>query len=192
MGITTDEFFENIYSVVFSPKSFFEREDIKISTRLALATITFVAAVNTLASGIFNGNIHSIFYIFIFLWNIILTVAVWFLTALFFEYTAKIFDKGGKLDKLLFFTAFAPIPYLFFAPLNLLKGIGETGYIFAVLIEVCLYFWIITLYAFSLGGTYNISFSRSFMLIFLPFIASFFAVYQIVCFFCKICYIFSV
>jgi len=192
MGITTDEFFENIYSVIFSPKAFFERKDIKISSRLALATIIFIAAINTLAAGIFKGSITNIFYIFSFIWNIIMTVSIWFLTALFFEYIAKIFDKGGELKKLLFYTAFAPIPYLFFAPLNLLKQIGGTGYIFAVLIETALYFWIITLYALSLRGTYNLTFSRSFMLIFLPFISSFFALYWLVCFFGKMWYIFSI
>ena len=41
MGITVNDFFENIYSVIFSPKAFFEREDITISIRLALVTVIF-------------------------------------------------------------------------------------------------------------------------------------------------------
>ncbi len=191
MGITANNFFENIYSVIFSPKAFFEREDIKISTRLSVGTIIFIAAVNKFASAVSDGSIYNFFFIFSFLWAIIVTTAIWFLTALFFEYTAKIFDRGGNLKQLLFFTAFAPIPYIFFAPLNLVKKLGETGYITASLIEVFLYLWIIGLYALSLRAVYKISISRAFMLIFLPFIASFFAFYQAVGFFSKLWYIFS-
>lgn len=191
MGITIDDFFENIYSVIFSPKAFFEREDVNISIRLAISTIIFIAFLNKLVFGIFNGSILNFMFIFSILGGIIATVFAWFITALFFEYIAKIFDKGGKLNKLLFLTAFVPIPYIFFAPLNLIKQIGEIGYILATLIEVLLYFWIIILYAFALRATYNTTISRAFMLIFLPFIASFFAVHWIVCFASKIWYIFS-
>ncbi len=192
MGITANEFFENIYSVIFSPKAFFEREDIKISTRLSAGTITFISAVNKFASAVSDGSIYNFFFIFSFLWAIIVTICIWFLTALFFEYMAKIFDRGGNLKLLLFYTAFAPVPYIFYAPLNLIKKTGEIGYITAALIEVFLYLWIIGLYALSLRAVYKISISRAFMLIFLPFIASFFAFYQAVGFFTKMWYIFSI
>lgn len=192
MGITINDFFENIYSVIFSPKAFFERENINISIRLAISTIIFIAFLNKLAVGIFNGSITNIMFIFAILGSIIATVVAWFITALFFEYIAKIFDRGKKLDKLLFLTAFVPVPYIFFAPLNLIKQIGQIGYIFATLLEVLLYFWIIILYAFALRTTYNITISRAFMLIFLPFIASFFAVHWIVGFVSKLWYIFSI
>ena len=192
MGITTDEFFENIYSVIFSPKSFFERTDLKISIRLALATIIFIAFIGKVLSGISNGSIFNITFIFSLIWHIIATIILWFLTALFFEYIAKIYDKGNNLPKLLYLTAFAPVPYLFFAPLNLLKQSCGIGYIFAANLELILYFWIIVLYAFSLRAAYNISLSRSFMLIFLPFLSSFFAIYWLISFFLKIWYIFSI
>ena len=45
MGITVNDFFENIYSVIFSPKAFFEREDITISIRLALVTVIFISLI---------------------------------------------------------------------------------------------------------------------------------------------------
>ena len=192
MGITTNDFFENIYSVIFSPKAFFEREDIKISTRLAVSTVIFIATISKLAMGILNGEIKSLLFIPSFIGTILSTLLIWFLTALFFEYIAKIFDKGGNLQKLLFFTAFVPVPYILFAPLNLLKNIGDIGYIFAVNIEFLLYLWIICLYALSLRATYNLTLSRSFMLILLPFIASFFAISWIIGFAQKMWYIFSI
>ena len=192
MGITVNDFFENIYSVIFSPKAFFEREDITISVRLALVTVIFIALINKITLGIFDGSILNMMFILSLLGSIISTVFLWFLTALFFEYIARIFDRGKKLEKILFLTAFVPIPYIFFAPLNLLKQIGEIGYIFATLIEFVLYFWIIFLYALALRAAYNITISRAFMLIFLPFVASVFAINWMVCFVSKFWYIFSI
>ncbi len=192
MGITVNDFFENIYSVIFSPKAFFERDDLKISVRLALGTVVFIAILTKLSYGILDNSILKITFIFSLIWHVLMTVLVWFLTALFFEYTAKIFGKDGNLNKLLFLTAFAPIPYIFFSPLNLLKNLGGTGYIISSFIEFFLYLWIIILYAYSLRATYNLTLSRSFMLIFLPFIASFFAMHWTVCFISKLWYIFSI
>ncbi len=192
MGITTDQFFENIYSVIFSPKEFFKRDDITKSVRLSIATVAFIAVMTKTAFAAFEGGIQSWTFIFPLIWHVIVQITFWFLTALFFEYTAKIFDRGGKLSDLLFYSAFAPIPYIFFAPLNLVKNTGETGYILSTLFESILYFWIIFLYALALRKTYNLTLSRSFMIIFLPFIASFFALYWMVCFITKIWYIFSV
>ena len=192
MGITVNDFFENIYSVIFSPKAFFERDDLKISVRLALGTVVFIAILTKLSYGLFDNSILKITFIFSLIWHVLMTVLVWFLTALFFEYTAKIFGKDGNLNKLLFLTAFAPIPYIFFSPLNLLKNLGGTGYIISSFIEFFLYLCIIILYAYSLRATYNLTLSRSFMLIFLPFIASFFAMHWTVCFISKLWYIFSI
>ncbi len=192
MGITVNDFFENIYSVIFSPKAFFEREDITISIRLALVTVVFIALINKITLGIFDGSILNLMFILSLLGSIISTVLLWFLTALFFEYIARIFDCGKKLEKILFLTAFVPIPYIFFAPLNLVKQIGEIGYIFATIIEFVLYFWIIFLYALALRAAYNITISRAFMLIFLPFVASIFAINWMVCFVSKLWYIFSI
>ena len=192
MGITVNDFFENIYSVIFSPKAFFEREDITISIRLALVTVIFISLINKITLGIFDGSILNAMFILSLLGSIISTVFLWFLTALFFEYIARVFDRGKKLEKILFLTAFVPIPYIFFAPLNLVKQIGEIGYIFATIIEFVLYFWIIFLYALALRAAYNITISRAFMLIFLPFVASIFAINWMVCFVSKLWYIFSI
>ena len=192
MGITTNDFFENIYSVIFSPKAFFEREDMQISTRLAICTVVFVATISKITIGIFNGDIRNFLFIISLLGTVLSTIIIWFLTALFFEYIAKIFDRGGRIEKLLFLTAFVPIPYIFFAPLNLLKQTGDIGYLLSVNIELLLYLWIICLYAFSLKATYNLTLSRAFMLIFLPFISSFFAINWLIGFIQKIWYIFSI
>lgn len=191
MGITANEFFENIYSVIFSPKAFYEKKDITISVRLALGTVIFILLLSKIAAAVFNGSILLLTFFTSLLFYIVAGVIFWFLTALFFEYIAKIFSCDGNLSKVLFYTAFAPVPYIFFAPLNLIKQFNILGYILGSLVELILYFWIIFLYAYSVRAAYNISLSRSFMLIFLPIVSSVFTIYWLVCFFVKIGDIFS-
>ncbi len=193
MGITTDNFFENIYRVIFTPKSFFYNEDSCISVRLAVGIVIFITAFSKTAQHVFNSDIASVpWFLISLVTSIIFVLFIWFITALFFEYTAKIFEKDGKLNKILFYTSYAMVPYLFFAPLNLLKNIGLYGYILGSTFEFLLYFWIVFLYALALSAVYKISISRGFMLIFLPLCALFFSVYWIICFCTKICYIFSI
>lgn len=192
MGITTDKYFENLYSVIFSPKAFFEREDLTVSIRLAVTTVVLIASIFRIASSIFDGSIYNPFFLISLFFTIISALLIWFLTGLFFEYVAKIFDKNAKLDKILFYTSFAPVPYIFFAPLNLLKSVGTFGYLLGAYSEFFLYLWIIFLYALALKSVYKISIARAFMLILLPFFASFFAIYWAICFYSKIGYIFSI
>ena len=190
MGITVNNFFENIYNVIFSPKEFFSSENITVSTRLAVCTVVFISVFTSIITTVFSGEISFILF-FTIPFAALITLLMWFLTGLFFEYTAKIFDKGGNLKQILFYTAFAGIPYIFFAPLELVKTIGQIGYFFAVSIEFLLYLWIIILYVFALRAVYKITLARSFMLMFLPFIAQIFAIYWIMSFNNKIWYIFS-
>ena len=191
MGITINDFFENIYSAIFSPKDFFENNR-QISIRVAIGTIALSYSVYKISEYIAGDKIIDYSFVFPFVFGFIKVVIFWFLTSLFFEYCAKIFSNENKLQLILFNTAYAQLPYIFFAPLNIVKQIGDLGYIFASITEFFLYLWVIILYAYSVSSAYKISFARSFMLILMPFIASFFAIYWTVCFFMKIGYIFSI
>ena len=192
MGITTENFFENIYQVIFAPKEFFEKEEQTTSIRLALCTIIFITIFAQVSKAILNSELTNYFFIFSLIGSIIGAILIWFLSALFFEYIAKIFNQDGKMENLLCLFAYAQVPIIFFAPLNLIKNLGDIGYILATNIEVLLYLWIIVLYAFALKNTYKLTYARAFMLIFLPFVSSFFAIYWLICFFSKIGYIFSI
>ena len=86
MGITADEFFENIYSVIFSPKEFFERKEIKISLRIALFNVLFIALFSKVSSGILYGSIFHINFLFGVIAHLFFAVIFWFLTGVFFEY----------------------------------------------------------------------------------------------------------
>lgn len=192
MGITVNDLFENLYGVIFTPKNFFERENCQYSVRAAAAVLITISALLKISNAVFSGTFGELSFGFGLVGHLLYIITVWFLTGLFFEYTAMIFDKGGKLKQVLFYTAFASVPYIFFLPAELIKNTGNVGYFIGTIIEILLYLRIIFLYAYSLRAAYNISFSRSFMFIFIPFVSLFFFIYWSICFFSKLWYIFSV
>lgn len=192
MGITTDDFFVKIYNVLFSPKEFFENKDQQISLRLAFGTLIAITIITQTCIAISNKEILSLSYALVLAFKLIGTIFFWFISALFFEYVAKIFSNENNLKKVLYFTAFVPLPYIFFAPLNLLKSANNIGYILASNAEFLLYLWIICLYAYALKISYNISIARAFMLLSIPFLGIFFAFNWGIGFISKFCYIFSI
>ena len=193
MGITHKEYFENIYDVIFNPIEFFERKDITVSIRQAVGTVIWVSIFNIIGNAIASGAImNDIYTVFLLISKIILILIAWTLTGLFLEYIAKIFSKECGLNNILFNTSFAMIPYIFFAPLNVLKQSGELGYTIGVIAEMFLYIWIIILYTHAIKKSYNISIARSFMLILLPFIGTFFAISWAIGFITKMIYINSI
>lgn len=192
MGITTENYFEYIYSVIFSPKTFFEDENIKMSVRLAAATVALVTVFTQTGVAVANNTIIEPFFILSLLWKVCCTIICWVITGLFFEYIAKIFSENGGISKILFYSAFAMVPFIFFAPLDILKNIGSVGFVIGSTAEVILYFWVIYLYANAVKSSYKISLSRAFMLISVPFIGLFFAFSWTIGFFAKLWYIFSI
>lgn len=192
MGITSENFLENVYNVIFAPKQFFNQRELNVSVRLGLCIVIFMSVFNKIAFAISNNSISGLSFIFKIIAGIVGSLIAWFMIALFIEYTAKIFDKSGNLPKFLYLSAFAMIPKIFYAPLNLLKQAGEVGYVLSVILGFFLFCWIIFLYACAIQNSYGITLARSFMLIFLPLIAFVLAVYQFVGFYCSMWYIFSV
>lgn len=193
MGITYKEYFENIYEVLFNPLDFFKRDDLTVSIRQAAGTVIWVSLFTIIGGTLSNGTIfNNIFATFYITGKIILILTAWALTGLFLEYIAKIFSKDCGLNKVLFFTSFAMVPYIFFAPLDVLKKSGDTGYTIGAIAEMFLYLWIIVLYANAIKKSYDISIARSFMMILLPFIGTFFAISWAIGFITKMVYINSI
>lgn len=192
MGITIDNFFEKLYNVLFAPKNFFETEETVVSTRLAFFIVVFITIINKCCNAIIDGEVSQYIFVVKLLWRVFASVFVWLFTAFFFEYTAKIFNCGGKLKEILFYTAFATAPCLFFPIIILIKNLGILGYILGSILGLLLYFWLIFLFALSIRAAYKISYARSFMLIFLPAISIFFALYWPISSIIQLRYIFSV
>lgn len=188
-----ETYFKNIYRFLFEPTEVFEELKDNPNISQALCTLIWVNTFLYSLRYIFTGDILNIFfYLFSLLFYLVTVIVAWCILGLFFEYIAKIFDRSGRLKVLLYLSSFSIIPWIFLGPLELLKNVGNLGYFFGVILELFVYFWTIFLYCKSLQATYNIRFSRSLMLIFLPFIGMFFALCWTIGFFTKLGYIFTV
>lgn len=191
MGITQKEYFENIYELIFTPFDFFKREDIVISVRQSAITVAWVSLFSIIGQAIADKS-FSLFFGASLIFQVGFIIIAWLLTGLFFEYIAKIYAKETGVPKILFYTSFAMIPYIFFAPLNVLKQSGEIGFTIGALLQMFIYCWIIFLYALAIKKTYDISIARAFMLIILPFIGTLFAIGWAIGFCVKLGYINSI
>jgi len=182
----------NFYNIIFNPKQTLEnlRDHPDISS--AIVVFSFVVFFRFTLNYDFQPYSFNIFgYLFSGLFAVVGALIGWFLLGLFFEFSAKIFGKSGNLEKFLCLSAYATIPWIFTAPVNILKTSGAIGYFFSVILQLLLYFWIIYLFAKSLQLAYDLSFSRVVMLIFLPFIASLFAFSWAIGIISKIAYMFG-
>ena len=186
-------YFLLIYKVLFETNDVFAEIKQSPSTSKAILTLVWINIFLLSIKYAFTGGVLNIFsYLFMLIFYLTSTLVSWAILGLFFEYIAKIYDKSGKLKTLLYLSSFSALPWIFIAPLELLKDFGDIGYFSGTLLELIIYFWTIFLYCKSLEYTYEIKFSRSIMLIFLPFLATFFAFFWLIGFFTKLGYIFTV
>lgn len=165
---------EILYKILFE----FDFEGVREATTMPVAVATLMwtslflfFAKNSLKTG-FGAEARFIFSMFFYLFGILL---VWFLTAIFFEFIAKIFSKAGKVRTLLTLSSYSLLPYIFIAPFELIKKFSSVGYFLGTKLEILLFFWVIFIYAKALEKTYALEKASSYMLVFLPLISLFFA-----------------
>jgi len=172
-----NNYFENLYKVLFEPQTAFET--LKNDTPMSVAVFTIIwtnifpfLTRNSLSSG-FGGE-FLFFTKLIF--SMISILLFWFISALFFEFAAKAFGKSGEIRTLLTLSSFSFLPYVFLPCFELMKKFSKTGYFWGTKFEILLFLWVIFLYSQALRKTYDLKFSSSFILIFLPLTAFGFAV----------------
>lgn len=185
---------DNIYDVLTSPREFFAKlKDENNVPKLSLAIWT-LCIVNAVFFTLKYNFSQSSFLGFLppLVMSCIGGVILLYLAGAFFEFIAKIFNKSGKMKVIMCAFAYAAFPLVLFAPVQLLKPIGQIGYFLGVVLEIILYFWSIYLMAKAIEITYELSFSRAVMIIFLPVICSFVSVFWLIEFFSKIIYIFKI
>lgn len=183
---------ENIYKVIVSPTYAFE--DIKKEGNLfgALVIVVFISFFLHVLRFEHTGNIINFgLCLFTLQFSIVFALFVWLITALFFEFLAKVFDKSGNLRAFLKLSAYALVPAIFIAPVSIIKTLGFAGYFFGVLGELLIYLWIVYLTLKALQISYNLKFSRVLFLIAVPFVSWFMLFFWLIGFFADMNYIFK-
>lgn len=188
------QIFNNIYNVLASPREFFTSlNDENNVPRLSIAIWT-LCIVNTVFFTLkYNFSQNSFWgYLPQLVISCIGGVILLYLAGAFFEFVAKIFNKSGKMKPVMCAFAYATFPLVLFAPVQLLKPIGQIGYFLGVVFEIILYFWSVYLMAKAIEITYELSFSRAVMVIFLPLVCSFVSIFWLIEFVSKMIYIFKI
>lgn len=165
---------ENLYKIMFE-FNFDETAD-NLSLRESFVTLIAAALFLFFSKHTSSTEIGTEFF---FLAKMVMSLFgvlfVWFVSALFFDFVAKIFLKKSNLSTLLVLSGYSLLPYLLIAPFELMKKFSDIGYFFGTKLEILLFFWVIIIYAHALAKTYNLEKTSSYMFVFLPLISLFFA-----------------
>lgn len=186
-----EKYGENLYKILFE----FDFSDISEDSPIYRGMLTLIWTSlflylpnHTLPNGLSEDLIY-IGGIGVYLIGILF---VWVMSAIFFDFIAKVFAKGGRVKNLLNLTAYTLLPYIFMPTFEILKNSSKIGYFLGTKLEILLLVWVIILYTKSLANTYNLSKSSSIMLVFIPSIAIGFAFIWLIGTFFNIGYIYTV
>jgi len=167
-----NDFFEDVYGVLFCPKETFGRLRQNPPIIEALAIVVAVSVLSPLINASFT-DVQSLNWFVFSLFSVSFTgIIKWVFFAAFVEGLASIFKKGGK-DKfkaLLALSGFALLPWLFIAPVTLLKTGGILFSLLGVLAGIAIWIWTTILTIFAAMKVYDISSGRILLLLAVPFI----------------------
>lgn len=185
------KYIENLYKILF--ENDFEEVQENTTVLRAIFTILWTSLFLFLSKFNFhNGTVTTLLFVSSMFGYLFSIYSFWLISALFFEFIAKIFDKSGKIRKLLMLSSYCLLPYIFFAPLESMKKFSDTGYFLGTKLELLLFFWVMFLYASALANTYGIKKSSSFLLVFLPSVAFVFGIIWLIGSIFNLSYIYSV
>ena len=186
-----NKYIENLYKVLFENNF----DDVKENTTIltAIGTICWTSLFLFFSKYHFShgafADLKLISSLILYLFSIYF---FWFITALFFEFIAKVFGKAGNIRQLLMLSSYSLLPYIFMAPLEMMKKFSSTGYFWGTKFELLLFLWVIIIYASSLAKTYDLKKSSSYLLVFLPLVSFLFAFIWLIGSFFNLGYIYSV
>lgn len=166
-------FLENIYGILFAPKTTIEKI---IETKPMWQAFTIITVLSLTSAVLNNFNGFTSFYDFLFfvgnlLVILILSFIIWFTLTGFFEATARVFTEENRFRPLLCLVSFSLIPWIFTAPLVLLK-INIPLIITSTILELIIWIWSIVLLFLSVKQLYNLSTGKTWLFFAIPVIGS--------------------
>ena len=183
--------FNNIYNLLQTPNKALEDIKNNISLSNAIIIISFISVFNyILHLNIYNPKSYVLIF-FEIIFTIIGSIIFWIMFCAFFGIASKVFYNDSKFIELLSTSAYSLIPLILISPLQLLKEVYIFGYILSVLLQLCVYFWVIYLFAKTLTIIYNLSFNRAYVLILLPLFCWFFGNIELGNIILKLIYLFK-
>ena len=183
------DFFSNIYGMLFEPKKTVDKLCDKPEIFQGVILMVFISLFLNI---LFFGVDKNIFLFLLFsIWICLTSVVWWIIFAAFYELVANIFVQKSRYKSILCLLSFCLIPWIFMAPLELLKNAGVCGSFIGVYGELALWIWTGVLMFFSLKRVYALKSLRAFLFLILPFIAGFISFNLFISFIVNIVKIFS-
>jgi len=163
-----NDFLENFYGTFFTPSETFEKLKQEPKLVQSFLIVIFISSLTPLMN-ISAGNGFSAIYSWLKVFNApFVGILSWLFFTFFIEIMAIVFQKGGKTKTLLCLTAFALLPWVFIAPVSLLKTGGMFLKTLAILISLVCWLWSSLLTAFAVIKTYEISPQKIIILSIIP------------------------
>lgn len=181
----------NIFNLIQTPNKALEDIKNNISLSNALIIVSFISVFNyILRLNIYNPKSYVLIF-FEIIFTIIGSIIFWIMFCAFFGIASKVFNHDSKFIELFSTSVYALIPLILISPLELLKDVLFFGYLFSVLLQICIYFWVIYLFAKTLTIVYNLSFNRAYVLLLLPLFCWFLDSIILIEFITKVVFIFK-
>ena len=157
-----EDFLENFYGVLFSPDATFNK--LKENTPLlqGFFIVIFISLLNPILH--FNQDSGFFWLIFNIFGSITSGIISWLFFASFLEILASVFKQSGKMRIFLTLSAFALIPWILRAPVELFKAAGMPGSVLSVLLGLAIWFWAVYLFLMAIIKSYELSLSRALVL----------------------------
>ncbi|MDD3594534.1 MAG: YIP1 family protein [Candidatus Gastranaerophilales bacterium] len=169
-----NEFFEKFYDILFAPSKVFESISYDKPYKMPLLVVLLTSSV------VFLTNIKVTFTPFELLgltgsW--LSAVIYWLFFCLFVNLCAQMFNLKSNYSKLLTLSALATVPWLFLAPLKLLKAFSPLSSEIAVFFILIVWVWTVVLQVVAISRAYDIPSKNAIGIIIIPFLG--FVVYTV-------------
>ena len=96
----------------------------------------------------------------------------WIFFSFFVDIMARMFNINGKYSKILTLMAYSFMPWIFLAPLKLLKNFFFISDIIATVMVLGIWMWTIALQMLAISETYEIPRKNAIIILFIPFIGT--------------------
>lgn len=186
-----ENFLKNIYGILFEPQKTIEEliEKKPVVQAFIIVVLLSVAAFLLSYKIMIPSTLSAIFLVLNIIGIIISSIIFWLVLAAFFEAVSRIFNDESHYKQLLTLMGFSLLPWIFTAPLELLK-INTILAAVSSLFEIAIWVWSIVLIFMSVKKLYNLSTKKTWLFFAIPFLGGMVAINWVSQFFAIIVNIF--
>ncbi len=157
-----------VYGVLFHPVDTFRNANYEKPYKFPLCIILFAVLFLT----ILGNDTWGVGFFSVYMAKTINIACYWLFFSFFIDIMARMFNISDKYPKLLTLMAYSFIPWIFLAPLKLLKNFSEFTEVIATVLLLGVWFWTVALQMLAISETYGLPRKNAIIILFLPFIGT--------------------